>query len=172
MLFLILNFKYSKGVIMAIHIEKIESVVNDLTGELLSLTTEVTDINTVPTEPNYLKLYVDDLGLLNKLSGSEVIALIHIAALANYDGQVSLPLLIKQSIAEKAGVKIQAVNNATVKLTRKGILKRMGTAVYLLNPDLFARGKWREIRERRKAFQSITTYLPNGEKIIETNMID
>lgn len=157
---------------MAIHIEKIESVVNDLTGELLSLTTEVTDINTVPTEPNYLKLYVDDLGLLNKLSGSEVIALIHIAALANYDGQVSLPLLIKQSIAEKAGVKIQAVNNATVKLTRKGILKRMGTAVYLLNPDLFARGKWREIRERRKAFQSITTYLPNGEKIIETNMID
>jgi len=157
---------------MAIHIEKIESVVNDLTGELLSLTTEVTDINTVPTEPNYLKLYVDDLGLLNKLSGCEVISLIHIAALANYDGQVSLPLLVKQSIAEKAGVKIQAVNNATVKLTRKGILKRLGTAVYILNPDLFARGKWREIRERRKAFQSVTTYLPNGEKVVETRMLD
>jgi hypothetical protein len=172
MLSLILNFKYFKGVVMAIHIEKIESTVNDLTGELLSSTTEITDISTAPAEPNYLKLYIDDLGLLNKLSGSEVIALIHIAALANYDGQVCLPLLVKKEIAEKAGVKVQAVNNATVKLTSKGILKRMGTAVYMLNPDLFARGKWREIRERRKAFQSITTYLPDGEKIIETKMIE
>jgi len=57
-------------------------------------------------------------------------------------------------------------------LTAKGILKRLGTAVYILNPDLFARGKWREIRERRKAFQSVTTYYPNGEKTIETNLIE
>lgn len=157
---------------MAIHIEKIETLVDDMTGELLAATTTTTDINTVPTEPNYLKLYVDDLGLLNKLSGSEVIALIHIAALANYDGQVCLPLLVKQSIAEKTNVKPQAIGNTIVKLTAKGILKRIGTAVYLLNPDLFAKGKWREIRELRRAFQSITTYLPNGEKIIETKMID
>lgn len=157
---------------MAIHIEKIESIVDDLTGELLAATTITTDINTIPTEPNYLKLYIDDLGLLNKLSGSEVVALIHIAAIANYDGQVCLPLLVKKEIAEKAGVKVQAVNNATVKLTSKGILKRIGTAVYLLNPDLFAKGKWREIRELRKAFRYVTTYYPNGNKVVETNVID
>jgi sulfur transfer complex TusBCD TusB component (DsrH family) len=157
---------------MTIHIEETHRVVDDLTGELLSMTTATTDINTAPTEPNYLKLYIDDLGLLNKLSGGETRALIHIAALANYDGEVVLPLLIKKRIAEKAGVKVQAISDTIVKLIKKGILKRVGATVYLLNPDLFARGKWREIRERRKTFQSVTTYYPNGEKTIETNMLD
>jgi hypothetical protein len=157
---------------MTIHIEKIESTVNDLTGELLSLTTEITDISTAPAEPNYLKLYVDDLGLLNKLSGGETRALIHIAALANYDGEIVLPLVIKKRVAEKSGVKVQSISDILTKLISKGILKRIDKTLYLLNPDLFARGKWREIRERRKAFQSITTYLPDGNKIIETNMIE
>ncbi len=157
---------------MAIHIEKIESVVNDLTGEVLSYTTETTDINTVPTEPNYLKLYIDDLGLLNKLSGGETRALIHIAALANYDGEIVLPLAIKKRIAEKSGVKVQSTSDILTKLINKGILKRIDKTVYILNPDLFAKGKWREIRERRKAFQSVTTYYPNGNKVVETNMID
>lgn len=157
---------------MAIHIEKTESVVNDLTGELLSLTTEITDINTLPTEPNYLKLYIDDLGLLNKLSGGETRVLIHIAALANYEGEIVLPLVIKKRIAEKAGVKVQSTSDILTKFINKGILKRIDKTLYLLNPDLFARGKWREIRERRKTFQSVTTYYPNGEKTIETKIID
>lgn len=157
---------------MTTHIEETHRVVDDLTGELLSMTTATTDINTVPTEPNYLKLYIDDLGLLNKLSGGETRALIHIAAIANYDGEVILPLLIKKRIAEKAGVKTQAISDTIVKLINKGILKRLGTMVYILNPDLFARGKWREIRERRKTFQSITTYTPDGKRTIETKMID
>jgi hypothetical protein len=157
---------------MTIHIEETHRVMNDLTGELLSMTTATTDINTVPTEPNYLKLYIDDLGLLNKLSGGETRALIHIAAIANYDGEIVLPLGIKKRIAEKAGVKVQAISDTIVKLINKGILKRVDLTIYILNPNLFARGKWREIRERRKAFQSITTYTPDGKRIIETKMID
>lgn len=157
---------------MTIHLEETHRVVNDLTGELLSMTTATTDINTVPTEPNYLKLYVDDLGLLNKLSGGETRALIHIAAIANYDGEVVLPLLIKKRIAEKAGVKAQAISDTIVKLISKGILKRIGAAVYMLNPDLFARGKWRVIREQRKAFQSITTYYPDGVKKTMTQIVE
>jgi len=43
---------------MSTHIEKIETITNDITGELLSITKEVTDINQLPAEPNYLKLYI------------------------------------------------------------------------------------------------------------------
>jgi len=157
---------------MTIHIEETHRVMNDLTGELLSMTTATTDINTVPTEPNYLKLYIDDLGLLNKLSGGETRALIHIAAIANYDGEIVLPLVIKKRIAEKACVKVQAISDTIVKLIKKGILKRVDKTLYLLNPDLFAKGKWRDIREQRKTFQSITTYLPNGQRQIETRIVD
>lgn len=157
---------------VTIHIGETHRVMNDLTGELMLMTTATTDINSVPTEPNYLKLYVDDLGLLNKLSGGEARALIHIAAIANYDGEIVLPLLIKKRIAEKAEVKVQAISDTIVKLISKGILKRIGSAVYMLNPDLFARGKWRVIREQRKAFQSITTYYPNGAKQTMTQIVE
>jgi hypothetical protein len=157
---------------MNTHIEKIESVTDRLTGELLSLTTEVTDINTIPAEPNYLKLYIDDLGLLNKLSGGETRALIHIAALANYDGEMVLPLAIKKRIAESAGVKVATISDTLTKLIGKGIIKRLDATLYVLNPDLFAKGKWRDIREQRKAFQSITTYTPDGKKKTETRIID
>jgi DNA-binding Lrp family transcriptional regulator len=157
---------------MSTRIEKIESVVNELTGELLSLTTETTDINTIPTEPNYLKLYIDDLGLLKKLSGNEMSVLLEIAATADYSGEVHLVLVTKERIAQAVGVKLQTINNTVVKLDKKGILKRKGTAVYMLNPDLFAKGKWRDIREQRKAFQSITTYTPDGKRKTETRIID
>lgn len=157
---------------MSIHIEKTESVVNDLTGELLSMTTETTDVNTVPVEPNYLKLYIDDLGLLNKLSGGETRALIQIAAIANYDGEMVLPLAIKKRIAEKAGVKVNSISDTLTKLINKGIIKRLDPTLYVLNPDLFAKGKWRDIREQRKAFQSITTYKPDGTKKTETRIVD
>lgn len=157
---------------MNVHIEKTESLTNELTGELLSLTKEVTDINTIPVEPNYLKLYIEDLGLLKKLSGSEINILLYVAAQADYSGEVHLPLLVKGRVAESVGVKVQAVNNAIVKLSAKGLIKRIGTSVYILNPDLFAKGKWRDIREQRKAFQSITTYTPDGKKQTETRIIE
>jgi hypothetical protein len=156
----------------ALQTEKTNSVIDKLTGELLSHTTEIETTATIPVEPNYIKLYIDDLGLLNKLSGNETRALIRIASRANYDGCVNLPLYEKEGIGRETGMKLQAVNNAIVKLTAKGILKRLRTATYTLNPDLFARGKWRDIREQRKAFQSITTYYPDGKKVTQTQAVE
>jgi hypothetical protein len=157
---------------MSTHIEKIETITNDITGELLSITKEVTDINQLPAEPNYLKLYIDDLGLLNKLSGGETRALLQIAAIANYEGEVVLPLAIKKRIAEKAGVKVNSISDTITKLIAKGILKRVDMTLYILNPELFAKGKWKDIREQRKIFQAITTYYPTGKKVTETVILE
>lgn len=157
---------------MNVHIETTESFVNELTGELLPFVTEITEVNALPVEPNYLKLYIEDLGLLKRLSDGEINILLGIAAVSEYSGEVHLPLLIKQRIANSAGVKIQTINNIIAKLINKDVIKRIGTTVYILNPDLFAKGKWRDIREQRKTFQSITTYNQNGTRTIEIRIVE
>lgn len=157
---------------MNVHIETTESVVSELTGELLSFVTEITEVNALAGEPNYLKLYIEDLGLLKRLSDGEINVLLGIATVSEYSGEVHLPLLIKQRIANSAEVKIQTINNIIAKLISKDVIKRIGTTVYILNPDLFAKEKWRDIREQRKTFQSIITYNQNGTRTIEIRIVE
>ena len=85
---------------MNVHIETTESVVSELTGELLSFVTEITEVNALAGEPNYLKLYIEDLGLLKRLSDGEINVLLGIATVSEYSGEVHLPLLIKQRITK------------------------------------------------------------------------
>ena len=157
---------------MNVDIETTESVVNELTGELLSFVTEITEVNALAVEPNYMKLYIEDLGLLKRLSDGEINVLLGIATVSEYSGEVHLPLLIKQRIANSAEVKIQTINNIIAKLISKDVIKRIGTTVYILNPDLFAKEKWRDIREQRKTFQSIITYNQNGTRTIEIRIVE
>ena len=157
---------------MSDYIEKRERVIDKLTGELLSDQTNVVDINRMPSEPAYIKFYIEDLSLLKKLTAGETRILLYLAAVADYSGEVLLPLGIKKRIASSAELSVQAVSNAITKFTSKQILNRVDTSIYELNPDLFARGKWREIRERRKEFYTKTTYRRDGTKEVETNVIE
>ncbi len=70
------------------------------------------------------------------------------------------------------GCKIQSVTNAIYTFLAAGILKRVEATIFALNPDYFAKGAWRVIREQRKAFQSITTYYPNGAKKTMTQIVE
>jgi hypothetical protein len=153
-------------------LEQREQVIDQLTGELLYDRTKVIDINKMPDEPAYIKFYIDDLSLLNKLTAGETRILLYVASTANYQGETLLPLAIKKRLAANAELSIQAVSNAITKFCTKNILRRLDTGLYELNPELFARGKWREIRERRKAFYTKITYMPEGGRVIETNVID
>lgn len=157
---------------MATKLQRTERQIDTLTGEVLYDRTNVIDITKMPEEPSYIKFYIDDLSLINKLTAGETKILLYVAASASYQGEALLPLVIKKRIATNAELSVQAVNNAITKFCNKGILKRLDTGLYELNPDLFARGKWREIRERRRAFYTKITYQPNGEKTIETDVVE
>ena len=157
---------------MASQLQVTERQVDRLTGELIYDKTNIIDITRLPEEPAYIKFYIEDLSLLNKLTAGETRILLYIAANANYQGEVLLPLVIKKRIATNAELSVQAVNNAITKFCNKNILKRLDTGLYELNPELFARGKWREIRERRKAFYTKIIYTPDGQRTMETAVID
>lgn len=126
----------------------------------------------MPAEPDYIKLYIGDLGGLCGLTDGQRSILLYVAARVGYDGMVILPTGIKEQLAKSANCSVSAVNNAVNFFCKQNILRKEGGGLYELNPDFFARGKWREIRERRKAFCTKITYTPDGNRVIETNTID
>jgi hypothetical protein len=153
-------------------IQKREIHIDTLNGEIIHDKTNVIDFTSVPNEPDYIKLYIGDLGKLCCLSDGQKAILLYIAACVGYDGLVLLPVGQKARIAKSAKCSISAVNNAVNFFCKKQILIKEGGGLYELNPDYFARGKWREIRERRKSFYTKITYTPDGQKTVETNVID
>jgi hypothetical protein len=153
-------------------IEKREQHVDSKTGEIIHDKTNVISFTHLPNEPEYIKLYLNDLGGLCKLSDGQRSILLYMAACSGYDGVIMLPLGQKARIANTANCSISAINNAINTFCKNKILKRLDVGLYELNPDYFARGKWREIRERRKAFYTKITYTPNGERTIETDFVE
>ena len=148
--------------------ERVETVVDVLTGELLLERKNVIDFNPVPPEPAYVKMYIDDLGKLLDLQSGHRDILLHVAANVAYDGLVSMTAMRKSRIAAALECSVRSVDNAITEFVRRKILSRVGRAEYELNPCLFAKGSWKEIRERRLKFRARITYSPDFGRTIET----
>jgi hypothetical protein len=154
--------------------EKSTMMIDKLTGEVLRDKTLIEYETKLPSEPPYIKLYTTDLGNLFRLPVGTTGVLMCIASMADYQGVVVLNGYFKESIAIRLNAKqsksgkpsISVVNKAITDLLNKEIISRIGSSTYQLNPSLFARGKWRDIYEQRKAFKVTITYThdENGGK--------
>ena len=80
-------------------VERVESVVDGLTGELISEQRNIIAFNPLPPEPAYVKMYIEDLGKLLDLQSGHRDILLHVAANVAYDGLVSMTTLRKSRIA-------------------------------------------------------------------------
>jgi hypothetical protein len=149
-------------------LERIETHTDVLTGEILSQNRKVIELTKLEPEPDYVKMYVADLSKLVGLKEGHGRILPFIAASVGYDGFISLAGGRKARIALTAGCSVKSVNNAITEYVKAGILIRAGRAEYELNPMLFAKGEWRNIRERRQSFTAKITYSSAG-RIIEVD---
>ncbi len=154
------------------YIEKTESVIDNSTGEVLSQQSKIIHVRPIDPEPDYIKLYIGDLGRLNSLTPAATEILLYIAATVDYDGFVSLTAHKKARIALTCGCSPKTIRNAIVEYVKSGLLTRVGRAEYELNPHLFAKGKWRTIRERRKKFISKIVYGGPEGRVIETEALE
>lgn len=126
----------------------------------------VTTITKLPKEPDYIKLYIDDIGHLMGIQEGHRSILLYIAASVGYDGFVTLTLARKSRIAATVGMAVKTVDNAISALVKADILRREGRCEYELNPSLFARGDWAHIRERREAFNLNIAYSKSGRRVV------
>lgn len=137
-------------------------VVDELEGTVLSETSNVLSIKKLPREPDYIKLYVDEIGGLHGLQAGHRDILLYVASLIGYDGTVLINARRKAQIAITLDIAPKSIDNALSELVKKGLLKRLGRGDFEPNPFIFGRGEWDKIRQRRESFVSRVRFGPEG----------
>lgn len=125
-----------------------QKIIDQTTGELL------VEMNTeeayVSKEPDFIKLYLDNILMINNLPNGLQKSLNVLLKRMGYDNIVVLNAYIKKQMAEDLGYKsVQPLNNNISKLVQEGIMTRKGTGTYEMNPFLFGRGTWDNIKRIR-----------------------
>lgn len=113
---------------------------------------------TVPKEPDYVKLYLDTLGVFTKNEGLDkslndlLLATLKRMTYATDDQVVVMNSYIKKAIAEECGKSVKRLEQALTIWIKENIMIRVGRGVYKVNPYLFGKGDWRDIYNIRATF--------------------
>jgi hypothetical protein len=151
-------------------VQQSESTVVDLaTGEAVQRA--VTNVYTLPTEPPYVKMYLDDLCVFASVSESHKKLLIALLRRLDYEGYIILSARARKEMAASLGWGDGAYRNKLNELCKKNLLRRCSTNEYAVNPQYFARGEWKQICMQRKAFQMRITYDERG-RTVETGTVE
>jgi len=122
-------------------------------------------------EPNYIKLYLDCLGVftdnqgLSKSLNTLLIETLKYMSYADQDQIIYMNMTIKKKICEKTGKTIDRYNQALKMWVKEDILKRVDRSTYQVNPWLFGKGDWRDISEMRASFNFTTGEVVLDEEI-------
>jgi len=92
-------------------IESFRSV-DELTGEVLQERSNVFSIEKLPAEPEYIKLYVTEIGRLHGLKSGHRDILLYVASMVAYDGSVVLNVRRKAQIAATLKIATKSIDNA------------------------------------------------------------
>lgn len=121
--------------------------VNHTTGEV---TTSTKHKKFRSDEPNYIKLYLNDIAYLYNLPSSSSSLVFELLSYLTYNTQeIVLNAATRKRIAEKLEVSVRTLNNRIVKLKNAGIISSDEAGIYVLNPYLFGKGDWKSIKELR-----------------------
>lgn len=149
-----------------VHFNKVEEFVNYETKEVL--TKETKYYKHVIKEPSFIKLYLDDIGRLNSLQPRTVAILRELLKRVDYSNRVNISLGVKKdicttlSILNKSGtVAVNVFSQHLSKLSEASLLFKIETGSYIINPKLFAKGDWMNI----KKIVLMVSYDVNGREV-------
>lgn len=101
------------------------------------------------SEPNYVKLYLDNILYLSDLPKGLNSVLAALLKRMSYGNQLVINAALKRQIAEEIGLSVSSINNAITKFVKGKLLERIDTGLYLVNPHLFGKGEWKNIAKIR-----------------------
>ena len=101
-------------------------------------------------EPNYVKLYLEDISYLHNLPKRASPILLELLKYVTYGTQeIMLNAYSKKSIASSVGIAMKTLDNNLQEFVRSGVLDRVATGTFKLNPYLFGKGDWKTINDLR-----------------------
>lgn len=143
----------------------IETVVKD-TQTVVTKEGELLDVEQhlsfpVGEEPPYYKVYLQDLSNVLGLAPAEHAVWEVLCSNMSFNNIVVLIKPIKDMLVQATGKKYETIRAAIKALVTKGLLVRQARAVYMVNPNYAARGKWQDI----KALRLTIEYSEQGRNI-------
>ena len=139
--------------------------VDHTSGEVTS--EQSTTVVAFPTEPPYIKMYIDDLCHLAGVSNADQSVLHLMLMKLDYEGYIFLSPRFRAHICDSLGITPKTLRNRLSGLVKAEIIKSEYKSEYQVNPNYFARGDWRNVVEQRKAFSVTTTYDPVKGRVSE-----
>lgn len=134
---------------------------NSETGEVTTKST--TTVSKVPSQPEFIKLYLRDILYLSDLQTNQSGLLFQLLMRMNYTNEIVLNSHVKKEIAKQLNISTGTIDNNLSKFVEGKILERIGRGVYTANPYLFGKGDWAEIFQNRESKISLSIdYDVNG----------
>ena len=140
--------------------------IDNETGEVTKSKKTKTAI--VSTEPDFLKLYLSDIKRIFSLEKNVSLVLYSIVLRMGYDNKFVAVKDTKMLMSKDTGLKVETIDVAISKLKKENILIPISKSVYLVDPNLFARGKWNKLKDLRLCIN----YNPDGTRTINSNMME
>ncbi|MDP3119325.1 MAG: replication/maintenance protein RepL [Sulfuricurvum sp.] len=127
------------------------TITKDLTTqEATHLTETVTKSIRVESEEPYIKVYTRDIHKLYDLAPMHSKFLYEFFSMADWNThELQISGGKKAELALKYNTTKATIDNVISKLTKKDIIIKKGTGLYILNPYLFGKGTWGSIRTVR-----------------------
>lgn len=120
----------------------------------------------VEREPAYIKMYIEDVARLKQLPPGMQPILMELIKGMGYNNIIAAYKPIKMMICSNLGIKMDYLNKAINTFYKKGLLIRLHRGIYIADPELFARGKWEDIKNLRLVIE----YNQDGTKSLKSNL--
>lgn len=155
-------------------------IVDHETGEI----TETEIVHKQGVEPSFVKLYLDCIFQFKGLSTSLNPILLGFLKRMSYaspelleGGQIIyVNAQMKRDIAKEVGKSVKRVEQALTDFVKTEIFKRIATGTYQVNPYIFGRGEWKDIKNIRTTLDfaagTIDTKIEKIEKVEEEPQIE
>ena len=125
----------------------VRDFIDESTGEILH-------------EPNFVKLYIEDLCKIKGLSGTQYRIFHFMIDNMNWDNEVSYGLKTKEKFLRERELLNQSFNNNISKLINTGLIERIGRGEFLVNKKYAVKVEWSKVQKIRW----VTEYTKSGKK--------
>lgn len=142
---------------------KITETLDKDTGEITQISSTSFQVD---KEPEYVKLYMEDIGKLKGLSGKTNEILLEFIRNMGYNNVIPVYKPVKLMIAKKLNLSIHTIDKAVKEFKKKNLLIPLARGIYVADPNLFAKGKWSDIKNLRLVIE----YNKDGTKKLSSNL--
>lgn len=117
------------------------------TGEITEET--VTKAFHIEKEPDFIKMYITDVARISDIPMGMDKILFELVSQMGYNNIIPAYKPLKLMMCARMGISLDYLNKAIQTFYEKGIFIRAARGVYIADPELFARGKWEDIKQLR-----------------------